>query len=369
MVSNIRVSNGIMNVIMNYYRNIDRNLIQFDFVYFDEFDTNTFKNEITALGGRIYKINRPRLSWKYEKEVFSFFEQQKGEHQILHIHEVFLAPLFVPVVKRNGISSIVIHAHSSAFGSNKKSSFRNRILCYFANKICNYRAACSEEAANKYYGKKIFLNNQYLLIHNAIDVERYGYKIENRKRYRSLFQLEDDDIVIGTVGRLEREKNHQFLLDILEKLLKQNLHYKLLLVGEGSLEETLREKSIQLGIEHRVIFAGKRTDVNHIYSCMDIFVQPSIYEGLSLASVEAQAAGLPCVFSDTITKEADLVQTTYVSLDDNAERWADIIMNIDLGQNRDTVDLVRKKGYDIKQEALKLMDFYRSISIHDLEET
>ena len=102
---------------------------------------------------------------------------------------------------------------------------------------------------------------------------------------------------------------------------------------------------------------------------MDIFVQPSIYEGLSLASVEAQTAGLPCVFSDTITKEADLVQTTYVSLDDNAERWADIVMNIDLGQNRDTVDLVRKKGYDIKQEALKLMDFYRSISIHDLEET
>ncbi len=358
LVSNIRVSNGIMNVIMNYYRNIDRNKIQFDFLYFDEFETNTFRDEITSLGGRIYKINRPGISLGCRKEIHEFFRQHKSEYNVLHIHEVFLAPLFIPAAKKNGVSAAIIHVHSTKFGETKKSAFRNRVLCFFSKKMCDYKVACSEEAAVQYYGKTVVEEKKYKLVHNAIDVDKYKYSEENRKKYRELFGINETDIVIGTVGRLEETKNQGFLLEILEELIKRNKNYKLLLIGEGSLEQKLRDKSKMLGLENNIVFGGKRTDVCNIYSSMDIFAQPSIYEGLSLAGVEAQAAGLPCVFSDTITKEAGLVEAIYISLHRSSKEWADKIIDIKPAENRNTTEIVKEKGYDIKFEAVKLVDFY-----------
>lgn len=361
LVSNIRVSNGIMNVIMNYYRNIDRNKIQFDFLYFDEFETNTFRGEITAFGGRVYKIKRPRISLSCRKDIYDFFKSLKGVYDVLHIHDVFLAPLFIPAARKNDVSKTIIHAHSTVFGGTRKSAFRNKVLCFFSNRMCDYKAACSKKAAIKYYGKKAVLQNRYLLIYNAVDVEKYKYSGENRRKYRELFGFDEEDIVIGTVGRLEEQKNHVFLLDIFSEVLERNTGYKLLLIGEGSLENKLRDKCKTLGIDDKVVFGGKRTDVCNIYSSMDIFVQPSIYEGLSLAGVEAQAAGLPCAFSDAITREAELVNAVYISLNKSSSEWAEKIIDINSAENRDTTDIVREKGYDIKCEADKLVNFYLAV--------
>lgn len=360
-VSNIRISNGVMNVIMNYYRNINRKKIQFDFLYFDEFDTKTFKDEIIYLGGEIYKIKRPQISLKCKKEIYSFFNEKKGKYQVLHIHEVFLAPLLINAAKSKEPLITIIHVHTTVFGKNIRSAFRNRILCSFSEKMCDYKVACSKEAAIKYYGKKEISKNNYQLIHNAIDVNKYIFNEEKRKKYRSLFGIEEYDIVIGTVGRLEKEKNHLFLLSILKELLKKDKRYKLLLIGEGSLEEILRKKSKKLGIENNVIFGGKREDVCNIYSSMDIFVQPSIYEGLSLAGVEAQASGLPCAFSDSITREAELANVTYISLHKSSKEWAEKIVQIEIVKDRSTAGTIKEKGYDIKCEAAKLTDFYLEI--------
>lgn len=364
LVSNIRVSNGIMNVIMNYYRNIDREKIQFDFLYFDEFETNTFRDEITALGGMVYKINRPRVSLSCRKDIYGFFEKQKGKYAALHIHDVFLAPIFIPAAKKNGIGVSIIHVHSTKFGQTKKSAFRNRILCFFSKKMCDYKLACSKEAAIQYYGKNAVEKKQYCLINNAIDVDKYRFSIENREKYRQLFGIKEEDIVVGTVGRLEGTKNQSFLLDILVELLKLNPGYKLLLIGEGSLEKELKNKSKRLGIEDKTVFGGKRTDVCKIYSSMDVFVQPSIYEGLSLAGVEAQASGLPCVFSNSITREANIVNGQYVSLNKSSKEWAYKINNVISTENRNTADIVKEKGYDIKCEADKLIDFYMAACGH-----
>ena len=357
-VSNIRISNGIMNVIMNYYRNIDRNKIQFDFLYFDEFDTKTFRDEIISLGGKVYKVNRPILSLSYRREIYNFFAQKKGEYKVLHIHEVFLAPLLISPAKKNDVLVSVIHVHSTKFGETKKSAFRNRLLCFLSKKICDYKVACSEEAAVKYFGKKAVKQKRYCLIHNAIDVDKYKYSKEKRKKYRKLFGLDEEDIVIGTVGRMEETKNQGFLLEILKELLKRDVRYKLLLIGECSFDGKLREKSNNLRIENNVIFGGNKEDVCNIYSSMDIFVQPSIYEGLSLAGVEAQASGLPCVFSDSITREAELVEAIYISLNRNSKEWARKIIDIKLTNDRNTTKIVKEKGYDIKCEAIRLVNFY-----------
>lgn len=179
-VSNIRISNGIMNVIMNYYRNIDRNKIQFDFLYFDEFDTKTFRDEIISLGGKVYKVNRPILSLSYRREIYNFFAQKKGEYKVLHIHEVFLAPLLISPAKKNDVLVSVIHVHSTKFGETKNQHLE--IGCYV---FCQRRYVITRWHALKKrqsnISEKKRLSKRYCLIHNAIDVDKYKYSKEKRK--------------------------------------------------------------------------------------------------------------------------------------------------------------------------------------------
>ena len=221
--------------------------------------------------------------------------------------------------------------------------------------------ACSEAAALELYGTT---KNVYIL-HNAIDVNKFKYNEKTEKTKRKELKIKDKDIVIGHIGRFEKQKNHEFLIDIFNEIHKQNKNTILLLVGEGSLKEEIEQKVKNLNLEKSVKFLGQRSDVNELYQAMDAFVLPSLYEGLPLVGVEAQAAGLPCFFSTEVTKETKVLETTkLIELTEGPQKWASIILKELKSYKRvDTAEEITKNKFNISMESTKLDNYYQKNSI------
>ena len=213
-----------------------------------------------------------------------------------------------------------------------------------------------------YIGASIWFVNKYSTSFKKAIIDKYRYNVEVRTQKRKELDL-SDEFVIGNVGSFKPQKNQQFLINVFNELLNevpQKAHYRLMLVGEGALRTELEKKVNELGIKSYVLFTGSRDDVDELLQAMDVYALPSLYEGLPVTGIEAQAAGLPCIFSDTITKEVKICNTKYLSLDDEYA-WAREILKLQYFERKDTSDIVHKRGYDIKMEAKKLEDYYRSL--------
>ena len=213
-----------------------------------------------------------------------------------------------------------------------------------------------------YIGASIWFVNKYSTSFKKAIIDKYRYNVEVRTQKRKELGL-SDEFVIGNVGSFKPQKNQQFLINVFNELLNevpQKAHYRLMLVGEGALRTELEKKVNELGIKSYVLFTGSRDDVDELLQAMDVYALPSLYEGLPVTGIEAQAAGLPCIFSDTITKEVKICNTKYLSLDDEYA-WAREILKLQYFERKDTSDIVHKRGYDIKMEAKKLEDYYRSL--------
>ena len=229
---------------------------------------------------------------------------------------------------------------------------------YYKRDIPTYAThlyACGEEA-----GRWMFHGHPFSVLNNAIDSAAFQYNEKTRRQYRDELGILEHTLLVGHVGRFMQAKNHMFLLDIFCALLKRQPDSKLLLVGQGELEPAVREKAEALDISDKVVFAGVRDDVYCLYQAMDVFVFPSLFEGLGIVAVEAQAAGLPCVVSDHVPAECkktrDLVK--FFSLEAGADRWAEEILRLAKTQRRDTTAEIRENGYDIQENAEKLQQFY-----------
>ena len=339
---------GIETMLMNYYRNIDRSQIQFDFLC-NKKKIGAYEEEIKKLGGIIYRT--PGLN------PFKFFQYKKYMKQLFLNH---------PEYK-------IIHAHNGAFAlyslyCAKKNKIPIKIFCKSKlKKNITNKWACGNQAVKFYYGNDVFKNGDYTIIHNAINLNKFIYNIEIRNKIRNNYNFKNDNIVIGHVGRFSPIKNHPFLIKIFSNLLLKNEKYRLVLIGDGEDENKIKKMVDNLKLQDKVLFLGNIE--NEWYQAFDLFILPSINEGLPVVGIEAQASGLPCVFSKTVPQEIDVTgNCTFIDLNDNVNIWIDNIEKVvSTFKRKDTSHLLSKNGYDISQETKKLeklyLDLYKENSI------
>lgn len=356
---------GIMNrggaetMIMNLYRNIDRTKVQFDFVE-NSFEPAVFDEEIRALGGRIYRC--PHYNGKNHfqyKKWWDVFFNEHHEYRIIHGHLGSTAAIYLRIAKKYGIYTIA-HSHSAG-GSASPKSIAYCAMSYGTRNIADYFFACSSAAGIDRYGKAVTSNREiYKVLNNAIDTKAFAFNLEVRRAVRKQFGYEDNAIVLGHVGRFTPEKNHEFILNVFQSVLKKNGLGQLILVGDGPLRNHIQQTAKNMGIVDRVIFTGVRDDVHQIMQAMDVLVFPSLYEGLPVTLIEAQASGLPCVISDRIPDECIITDgvISVKSLNDSAEVWSEHIMERIQEQREDRAEVVRAHGYDIAKTAKWLGEFY-----------
>lgn len=344
---------------MNLYRRMDRDQIQFDFVKHTT-KKCLFEDEITSLGGRIFEA--PRYQAVNHISYCSWWKQHfrnHPEHQIIHGHYYTTAAIYFKIAHHFGRKTIG-HSHSTSVGmKSAKKDLKYLVTEYWLSKVCkysDYRLACSTPAGKWLYGDKPFV-----VFNNAIDSKQFTYDPAVRKEMRSQLDLTDDDFVIGTVGSMGFPKNPVGIVQIVSEAKKRNPNVKMVWAGDGSMRQEVENAIRQHGLEDCVKLLGIRDDVHRVLQAFDVFILPSIYEGLPVVAVEAQAAGLPCILSDVVSREICITDLcTFLPIADPVP-WADAILNVNLNR-ADTQQEIVKAGYDIETTAAWLSNFYLSIS-------
>lgn len=348
---------GVESVVMNYYRNIDRTKIQFDFIC-DEDSTNIPYEEIEKMGGRIILIPPYQKILQYENELIKIFKD--NNYKIVHSHINTLSIFPLRAAEKAGVPIRIAHSHSTTNKKEKKKNLVKQILRPLSKIYATHYMCCSELAGRWLFGKKEYDKGNVYLLNNAIDLDKFKYDKKIRKSKRKELNISDDTLVVGHIGRFVPQKNHTFLIDIFNEIHKKEKNSILLLIGQGPLMNEIKQKVETLGISDSVKFLGQRNDVSELYQVFDVFLLPSLYEGLPVVGVEAQASGLYCFFSDDMTKEIKILDSTkFLSLKDNASLWAKHIIDI-LSQNKRNkiVNEFAQAGFDIFMESNKLEAYY-----------
>ena len=363
IVSSTVKYSGVMNVIMNYYRYIDRNKIQFDFLYFKECQPD-FKEEIEGLGGKVYSVNKPSLKHIYRtyKEFNFFFSNNYAKYTAVHLHEIYLVNFISHFCKKYDIKHLITHAHTIKYSDNPKNALRNRIMCLGLKHSVTDYFACSKAAGEFYYGKRAVEKGLVKVIPNAIDLKKYKFNQTIRNNIRKELNIEDK-FVIGHIGRMAPPKNQKFLLKIFAKVRKENDKAVLLMIGDGILRHEIEKEIIDLALSDSVILLGVRKDVPDLLMAMDVFVLPSLYEGLPVVCVEAQATGLRCVLSDNITKEVDCGNSEFISLKEKAEIWCKEILSTDVKNSKHDISSFLNTQYSINIQSKILEKEYFNMRV------
>lgn len=352
---NIMDRAGLENMLMNYYRNIDRNEIQFDFLTHRP-DKGAYDDEIKSLGGKVY--HAPRL---YPQNYLAYFKWMKKffcnhtEYKIVHSHIDAMSFFPLLAAKKATIPVRIAHSHSSKLDKDLKFPIKFLTLKLIPRVANNY-CACGDIA-----GKFMFRNRDFTIIRNAIDIDKFSYDKEIRMRKREELGL-SGKFVIGHVGRYCYIKNQMFLLDIFEKVKNERSNAHLILIGKGEDEQKIRKKIQRLNLNKSVSLFVDRADVDQLYQVMDIFVMPSLFEGLPVVGVEAQANGLPCIVSNKISEEILLTDNiNMLDLNSGVETWKDIVLITKIERNSNAKKQLEEKGYNIRNEANKISNYYRSL--------
>lgn len=355
IVPSLNINAGMMSVVMNYYRHIDRNKVQFDFLYFFEMD-QTYRDEIISLGGRIYYIGKPSFKHSFQAKYNQFLKQHKGEFAAIHCHPIFAPEIFSHAAKKNGIKHVIAHSHSTKYSDNKISAIRNYFINLFVGICATEYMACSPEAA-KLYGKR-----DVKILRNSIEGEKYRFSLEGRKNIREELGIDDSKVVVGHVGRFVAQKNHKMVIDIYASYHNNNENSVMLLAGDGPLKKEMEEYAVSKVKDGSIIFLGRRSDISQLLSAFDVFILPSLFEGAPVSAIEAQFAGLPCLLSDTITKSINATDCEYLPINASPDLWARKIkidegFEVRLTRYQKTIDF----GFDIQSTAKELEDYYLSL--------
>lgn len=349
---------GIETMLMNYYRHIDRNKIQFDFLC-NKTKPGAYDEEIKELGGNIYHSPglNPIKFFKYEKFMQKLFKEN-ADIKIMHSHNGELAYQSLRGAYKYGIKTRICHAHNTKIEPNLKKPLK---LLYKTQlkKVANNYWGCGVDAVRFYFGNKIIEDNNYFVLHNAIDVDKFVYDSKKRDLLREKLNLKDK-FVIGNVGRFMEQKNHKFILELFKVILEKEPNAVLMLLGDGELLKKMKIKAKDLNIDKSIMFMGNVDNVNEMYQAMDVFLLPSLFEGLPVVGIEAQASGLKCFFSDTITKEVKITDNVeYLSLENNSlEHWAEEILKNKEYERIDMKKNIIDAGYSIDEETKKLERLY-----------
>lgn len=370
---------GAESRIMDLYRCIDREKVQFDFLVHQQdagctgkkeerFEAGRipefYDEEVKKLGGNVYLLPKFKIYnyFQYKKAVRSFFAAHR-EFAVVQGHMTSTASIYMPEARRVGIRILSAHARSAGVDKGIK-GMATRLLRLSLLKKADYCLACSNEAGESVFGKKWGQSGKAYLVPNAIEAEKFRYHEAVREQMRTEWGI-SGAYVIGHVGRFHYAKNHEFLLEIFaqvhEKLKIQGKRCVLMLLGEGAGMEAIKELADRLGIREDVIFAGNQGEVWRFYQAFDFFLFPSRFEGLPGTVIEAQAAGLPCLISDRITPEvgiSSLVQ--FESIEKPAKLWADYVIENLSYERKDMCEEIKKAGFDVKEQAAKMERFYRT---------
>lgn len=351
---------GTETFIMTYYRNLDPQKFQVDFIVRTK-DKIVFQDEILERGSKIYYLPRKRENYnEYKKSLKDFFDQHGKDYDAIWYNAMGIPNIdILEKAKSYGIKTRIIHSHSSSWKGNLPSRIFHEWNRLKLKKVATHYFACSDLAAKYMFEPKII--GQSTIIQNAITIENFSFSNTAREQLRKELGWEDCKI-IGNIGRYDIQKNQPFLIDVFNEALKQNNKLRLIIigaeVGTNSTIKQIEEKIERYGIRDKVLLPGTQYDIKKWLSAMDLFILPSLFEGLPLSAVEAQANGLPIVVSDTITKELDILgKAIYLSLDAPISEWVEgIESSLRLSRTSDTEvkQIFKEKGFDIKSQVKEI---------------
>lgn len=353
---------GIEHFLMNLYRTIDKDKVQFDFMYRVPYEC-VFDKEIEAMGGRIFRCadpdRHPVRSGRFYREFFAGHPEVRAVHEHRSGCEGFFG--LIREAKRVGVPVRILHSHNSQKGwaNNPVKDLTDAFNAPRLDTFANTFVACSDVAAAYLYGRCRKALDACVVYPNAIDLDAFTFDPTARIDVRDHFGIANEALVIGHVGRFVPEKNQAFIVDVVSWLRSKGILADALLLGDGSLRDEVLSKADSMGISQYVHFAGIQEDTASHYSAMDVFCMPSLFEGLPVSCVEAQANGLPMVLSTGVTKQADICGHTYfLNLDDGAEIWADQILKCATDGRAINKSALCKAGYDISELAVRYERLY-----------
>lgn len=357
---------GTENVMINIVKNIDRDRFHIDFLIFDKTpDQSDDKKYLESLGCRFYQITARGVDRKlHNRELDEFFRDH--EYDIVHTHMDAIGEEALKAAKKHGIKALIAHSHNTDQLDNPKGLKDHLHKCYLIyekhllRRYAEYFVACSPEAGKWLFGDKICNSEKYLLLKNSIDSSAYSFDEETRNEVRKELGLEGRKVIIH-VGQFRTQKNHGKVIEVFNELHKRDDSFALVLVGAGEEQDNIKSKVEELGLKEDVLFLGNRNDIPELLMSADVFLFPSLYEGLGIALLEAQAADLICVVSDTIPELAILTEKVRsVNLTESASVWGDIVeeMMEKYTVRRDRSELFTEKGYDINAQIKVLESFY-----------
>lgn len=344
---------GAETFMMNTYRNLDRTKIQFDFLIYDEFkEVQPYHKEIESLGGRIFYVPNPKKNiFNYVKEVKQLLKKESFD--IVHSQVFFGGGLNLWLASQAGIQKRIVHSHATAHEQGQSIVFKTirKVLDQLMFKYATDYLACSYDAGKALFGH----DHEFVFVPNGIDLEKYRSVPVSKSEIKKQLSINEESFVVGHIGRFEEQKNHTLLIEIFQEVLKKHPDSHLLLLGEGSLEEKINEKVSSLNIQDKVSFLGVREDIPELLKVFDVFLMPSLYEGLPISAVEAQASGNKLVLADTISKETKLSENvTFISLDKSKDYWAETVLLKPL-ENKPLKEL---EAYDMKHTAQMMEAIY-----------
>lgn len=357
---------GIQKLVLEIAKNIDKEKFQLDFLLLDDGKEYELENTLKNLKCKVYKlksvwIKNPFDYINYYIKMKNFFKETGKYYDIVHLHSSSKNFLFLYLAKKSNIKVRIAHSHTTGFKtSNYLKETIGNIMKYFLVKNATNFMACSKDAGKWLFGEKKV--KDIIVLKNSIDISKYKYNEKIRKKIREEFNLLEDDIVCGNVGRVVEQKNHKFLLEIFKEVLKINNKYKLLIVGDynNSLKEELDKYVKKFDMSENIIFTGFRNNSNEYLNAMDLFLFPSKVEGLGIALIEAQSNGLKCIVSENIPEEAKVSDNVITINLNNEKDWVEKIINIDKTRN-DCKKQIEDAGYDIKEMVRKLGSYYSDL--------
>ena len=345
---NIMKRGGIEAFMMNYFREFNKSEIHIDFIVHG-YEKGVYDDEIIAAGSKIYHVpTKSKHPIKYVKELRKIFKSKK--YDIVHSHLDAMSGWVLKVAKDCGVKIRIAHSHNTDHLTTNPIKYKiNEFARKHVTTYATHCFACSEEA-----GKWLFGNTNYLIIPNAVHVDKFKFDQGQRDKVRNRYGLKDSDILIGNVGRFDTQKNQKFLVDVFEQLCRTESRYKLIFVGAGDMQTEIEAYVNSLKLSERVIFTGSQENVNEFYNAMDLFALPSIFEGLGIVLIEAQLNGLTVIASDVVPKEVKISENIYF-MNLSIDMWEDAIKKSRVNRCEENLNLEK---YDICITAQKLQNLY-----------
>lgn len=340
---------GVASVILNYFDHMPLEDYEVDIIAQGE-PKQLYIDRYESRGFHVYMVPSKKESlWGNFKALYALMHKRK--YHIVHAHMTLTNFFPLCVALLCGIKVRISHSHMASYHTVK-----SRVLALLSRMVATDSLACSCAA-----GRFLFGNASFVELKNAIDLEEYRFNKDTRAEEREKLGVGEEEKLVGHIGRFSQQKNHEFLIDIFENLHKKLPDSRLILIGDGELEDRVREKVYRQGLQDSVIFCGAVNDVSRKLQAMDLCLLPSRYEGLPVVAIEAQAAGLGCVLSENITREVQLCPNVrFVSLTGSVERWSDVCVELISMNRQDSASLLKEAGYDIGTEAERLDAFYRA---------